>query len=1235
MASGGKGGASQTTGYLYKMDVHMGLFRGPINVLRQIRVGDRTAWKGEVSTNQTFNIHSPDLFGGQTSEGGIDGKIYAMFGAPDQIADSYVKDKIGEGDPSGVPEFRGVTTLYYTGEVSANNPYPKAWKMRCGRSTAGWDNQDTWYPEKCLIELLPDTDNTGDDPTLIHGMNPIHSLYECMTNRSWGKGWPRSFLDDAAWRKAADTIYSEGFGMCLKWNRQDNISEVVKQFNDTIGAGIYVDRGSGLLTINLIRADYDETAIPFFDYNSGLISIDDDNGSAPTTAINEIVVRYTNPEKDEVAEARVHNLAGVQVSGKATSTVEYLGLPTFSLATRVGQRDLRSFAFGLKRYTLVFDRAAWRLAPTMVFRIQDLQRGLGNIILRVAEVEDHLDDNGDGTITIKAVQDVFGLPATSFVAQQPPTWQPPSGTPVPAVFMDMQEASYRDLALVLTAAELGAVQPDQGAILTVATRPTSMSIYYNLWTRTGVEAYAQRAVGDWTPSGSLGAAMAVYDTTFTLSGMTDIDDGSVVEGQGVYIGNEIMKVVSRVDTLVTVERGCADTLPQTHNVADRVWFYDRYAATDRRDYASGEQVFAKVQTHTSSADQDLATAVEMSEIMARRQYRPYPPGNLKLNGTPVFNVANLKGDIVFTWTYRDRVSQADVLFGHTTGNIGPEAGTTYTLRFYNGVTLLRTVPGITAATYTYTYDLAEADGWVPNLTFELESVRATYASSQKYRWTFGHVPLGPFRPVITTPSANVDVGNTNPFVAGTSEPGKSIQLYVGTFPSGVANGSAVTADGSGNWSKTLTGLALGAHNVYAIATDGFGSSPPSVSRILTVQWYNPLATISTDYKNSRYRLNGAITTVVANDWSGLFDTIVSPAQCFLCRDGKMRYWAANTMTVVAGDGRYKQKSSTNRNTNFNCAPLTGVTTNLTKSGDPLSTLTADNDAAQLALNVFSDASMASVFTTGNCFHVIPNAATTDTLILIGGTTAVTTACSFMIASRSSGGSFTIETNAAIPQVLATVTASTGYKITKIENWTPGATTDQIRLRIPAGVDVRFIADQLENGPVCTGLIPSAGAATARGDAGVFRTLGATEFSSIEGFVFQRAIRTSAVDSVSSIMWEIQEPDAANRLILQAIGSTTVRGSTLVASTQVNTPVQAAVAGTIHQAVFGWKANNLLISVDALAAGVTATAGVPSGTPAKWTGPATTVFCGVVEREDIGKVEPSAAEVARMSGWVLA
>lgn len=82
------GASGQTVGFRYFMGMHMGLCRGPIDELIEIRVGDRTAWSASLGVTSDFLIDAYDLFGGESSEGGIKGTATLMMGDANQICPS-------------------------------------------------------------------------------------------------------------------------------------------------------------------------------------------------------------------------------------------------------------------------------------------------------------------------------------------------------------------------------------------------------------------------------------------------------------------------------------------------------------------------------------------------------------------------------------------------------------------------------------------------------------------------------------------------------------------------------------------------------------------------------------------------------------------------------------------------------------------------------------------------------------------------------------------------------------------------------------------------------------------------------------------------------------------------------------------------------------------------------------------------------------------------------------------
>lgn len=641
-----------------------------------------------------------------------------------------------------VPEYRGVFTLFFNGLVSSNTPYLKAWKMRVRRILNGWDGGTCWFPQYAAIPMS--TGQSGVGVNDIVAMNGAHIIYECATNRLWGRGLDSSMIDLVAFELAAVTLFNENFGLCLQWSRTDTLDAFVQMVVSHIGAACYIDRSTGLFTLKLIRGDYDPSVLPLYDSNSGLLDVTDDESASTPSGANEIIVKYHDPVMDVPRQTRAHNLASIQTNGEINSqTNDYEGIPTPYLAAIVALRDLKVQASALKRFTIKLDRRGWGVQPASVIRISAPDRGLSNIILRVGKVEDGTAGPTDGTISFVCLQDVFGLPETGFVSFQATGWVPPDNVPAATMRHSLTEATYRDLVHNLTPANLASQDSNSGAIMCLAGRPNQTSASYWLTTKAAGESYVEQTLGPWCATGRLTADIGPYDTTCTIDRGSDWYAAEV--GGAVLIGSEWLQVTAfNTSTgVLTIVRGCIDTLPIGHPAGTFCFFADGREVSDGREYVSGEVISAKVLSKTSTAVLPLASADEDTLTIARRHFRPYPPGNVRWDGVRFLEINPIgvpAMDHVLTWAHRDRLTQADILYGHSHASIGPETGTTYEVYVYSkdGTTLLRTVTGLTGTSWTYTRVMQGADaagdhGWIV-----FNSRRDGLVSFQAYKF---RVPL--------------------------------------------------------------------------------------------------------------------------------------------------------------------------------------------------------------------------------------------------------------------------------------------------------------------------------------------------------------------------------------------------------------------------------------------------------------------------------------------------------------
>lgn len=261
--------------------------------------------------------------------------------------------------------------------------------------------------------------------------------------------------------------------------------------------------------------------------------------------------------------------------------------------------------------------------------------------------------------------------------------------------------------------------------------------------------YVLRSNGEaFCPSGLLSGPVSELATVLPMVSMGFQGASSIAVGQAALVGEEIVGIQAVGTNSITVLRGCMDTIPAPHGSGDTVWFIDRLGVP-ATEYTAVEPVGVKPLPYLAGGNQVTTAASPPQGITFDWRFaRPYPPGDFQIDGSPWFNDPTLdvaNPDLVLTWAHRDRIAQEDVLIGHASGSIGPEAGTTYTLRIYDEFdALLRTVSGIAVATTTYSWATARAD---LGITLDagpafvaaygtLHSVRGALESKHGYRFDF-------------------------------------------------------------------------------------------------------------------------------------------------------------------------------------------------------------------------------------------------------------------------------------------------------------------------------------------------------------------------------------------------------------------------------------------------------------------------------------------------------------------
>lgn len=707
-----------TVGYKYYFGIHMGLGM-PLDELVAIRVGGKEAWRGSVTGNQSFAINQPNLFGGDKKEGGINGTIDVMMGDESQAASTRLVSMLG----GLVPAFRGLATAFYDGQISSMTPYPKVWEFLRRGGERLFDGSP-WYASKMHIWLA------GGQ---VRAMNPAHILYLVFTSPRF-RGISPSRMDDAAWRAAADKLHAEGLGLCLEWRRNDSYKNFVDTVLAHIGADVFDDRKTGLISIRLTRDDYNPEMLPLFDEDAGLLELNEDTRPSQESAPSELIVTYVDAIDGNQRQVRAVN-AGVaaRAGGRSAEKVDYPGAPTGDIAARLAQRDLRIKTSSLRRFKVVLDRRGRDIHPGQPFRIRSLRRGIDQIVVRAGRVDDQF--LVDGKVVVTAIQDVFGLPQTSYVAVPPQGWPAPVREAVPAVNRRLVELTWRDVVSQLDPANVELLDGTEAVLGALAEPPSSMSFNFNIARRVGGSgAFAVGETGDWCPSAVIADAIPRGQSavTVTLSSASRLE--LVAVGHAALLNNEILRV-SAINTstfTVTLQRGCIDTVPGIHATGSRIWFYDAGAGVDETVWTQGVGLQVKLLTNTSIEQLAVAAAPTDSITFNGRIGKPYPPARLRINNE-IYPALVDTSNVSLSWAHRDRISQSDQVIDTTVGSIGPEPGTTYSARIIrqDNSAVLASLTGISGTAVT----LLDVD-YIGNVVAEVWSVRGGIESLQRHTHAF-------------------------------------------------------------------------------------------------------------------------------------------------------------------------------------------------------------------------------------------------------------------------------------------------------------------------------------------------------------------------------------------------------------------------------------------------------------------------------------------------------------------
>ena len=566
---------------------------------------------------------------------------------------------------------------------SAMNPYFKSLWVRVQNIFAGWTlPKGCWYRDKAVIAGSQHRMDNGQF-LAINDMNPAHIIYNILTNNVWGMGYTENDIDEESFKTAANILFNERFGMSLAWRREEVIEEFINIILKTIDAFLRVNVLTGKFQLVLIRGNYDINKLPVIDENI-IMKLEKYERSSWGDTPNEIVLTYRD-RLEESAVITVQNLAAIETQGSVISTtVEYIGIHEPELAGRIAERELINASTPIAKVTITVNRMAFLLQAGDVFNFKWKELGITQMAMRVISINKGTFD--DGTIQIEAVEDVFGLPSSTYISGQESLWVDVYSTPVPISNAKVWEAPYYDIVHRVgeAAAQQGISQGYTFARL-FADMPNSGTPVYVL---AGAKRNNDSEYATVLDSARYQANFTLLDrisrtaTTFSISAVENMPT-KISENDYIVIDDEVMGIVN-IDNArgkITVTRGNLDTIPEIHKVGATGWIVKPNENQDTTFRALGEMVYYKPMAVTTRGTLPITQATPFSLSLIGRSDRPYPVAGVKFNEDYFIESIQRNANLRLTWDGRNR--QMVKLNHWTYGNIQEEVGVTYSVKIYN------------------------------------------------------------------------------------------------------------------------------------------------------------------------------------------------------------------------------------------------------------------------------------------------------------------------------------------------------------------------------------------------------------------------------------------------------------------------------------------------------------------------------------------------------------------------
>lgn len=587
--------------------------------------------------------------------------------------------------------------------------------------------------------------------------NPACAIWYIFTEML---GLPESYLDSTSFSAAATTLYTEGLGISISFNKQQSATTYIETILKHI-EGIVRYENDGKFHLKLLRADEEIGGLPVVTEDE-IIDDLEINRKSWLDVITEIKIQYVrnvyaggNEEPgnriDFVdAEFNVRDMAIEKLIGKVNHQTVRLGMFTApgSIAW-IGDRLLRSAAYPLASISFTANRNVFRWDPGDSFVLNYAPYSITGMVCRVQSIVEEGPETEE--IRVIALEDICYMTEEVEPTPHYTGFEDRDLTVVPLTELDVFE-----LPFVLAGKDL--------KIGTVAGKKTVNDLGYLVYMSIdGGTSYNRIGTSTrLTPHGVIGPytvdTYRIDDEEGFEVNFDTYGDGTVI---GAYLletctrdnlfgsrnlailGNEIIsfQTITPVSgawyKIENVFRGRFDTPVEPHSAGTDFWFLTTslFCALKNSGLFPGATRHFKYVPFSARYTAELSEAASINETITGRAFKPYVPGCLQANGNGINARYTGGGDIVLSWRARVRAaSWADF-----------EANVPATYEGHFGIevwvfgALVRIEDPIDAVTWTYTNAMNVSDNGSPpnSITFKLTN----YDASEGRRYDSGQVTV--------------------------------------------------------------------------------------------------------------------------------------------------------------------------------------------------------------------------------------------------------------------------------------------------------------------------------------------------------------------------------------------------------------------------------------------------------------------------------------------------------------